>query len=143
MAEALREAGLAAASGEVPVGAVLVQNNEIVSRGHNLIQSPKQPLNHAELLVLTDALGKLRCKYLYEATLYVTIEPCLMCAGAMVLGRLGTLVFGAFDPKAGAVGSLYNVLADERLNHRVKVIGGIRADECRSLMQDFFRDKRK
>ncbi|MEW5692153.1 MAG: tRNA adenosine(34) deaminase TadA [Candidatus Hydrogenedentota bacterium] len=143
MKEALKDAEAAFNKGEVPVGAILVINNEIIERSGNTIQTEKNPLKHAEMIVINNVLTKLKCKYLYKATLYVTVEPCIMCTGAIILSRLGRLVYGADDPKTGACKSLYHVLTDRRLNHKVEVVSGICALECKSLMQKFFQNKRR
>jgi tRNA(adenine34) deaminase len=136
------EARAAAALGEVPVGAVLVHEGAIVSRAHNLRESASDPTAHAELLVLRDAARRLSSWRLDGATLYVTLEPCFMCAGALVNARVARLVFGALDPKAGAVGSLADVARDERLNHRLVVRSGVLAAECGDLLKRFFLARR-
>jgi tRNA(adenine34) deaminase len=143
MKEALREAAKGFDKGEVPVGAVIVDPaGFIVARAHNQPISLNDPCAHAEILALRQA-GIFYENYRIEgATLVVTIEPCLMCIGAAVHARVAKLVFGALDPKSGAVGSLYNVPEDLRLNHRIEVIPGVLAEECGKLMQDFFRMRR-
>lgn len=140
MRQALSEAKKGAATGEVPVGAVLAgPEGEIVARAHNQPIAMKDPTAHAEILVLRKA-GLFFNNYRLNGTLLVvTIEPCLMCMGATIAARVSRLVFGAFDPKAGAAGSLYNLATDRRLNHRIEVVSGIMEEECRALMQDFFR----
>jgi tRNA(adenine34) deaminase len=143
MKEALQEAARGFEEGEVPVGAVVVDpEGSIVARAHNQPISLNDPCAHAEILALRQA--GIFCKnYRIEgATLVVTIEPCLMCIGAAVHARIARLVFGALDPKSGAAGSLYNVPEDVRLNHRIEVIPGVLEEECRKLMQDFFRMRR-
>ncbi|MDQ1403633.1 MAG: tRNA(adenine34) deaminase [Actinomycetota bacterium] len=138
MGVALNEAAIAAASGDVPVGAVALVDGRIVARAHNVREQRADPTGHAELLVLSEvaqALGRWR---LSEVTLVVTLEPCLMCAGAAVNARLGRIVFGAPDPKAGACGSLYNVCCDPRLNHEVPLTAGVRAAECGAILSQFF-----
>ena len=142
MAVAFREAERAASEGEVPVGAVIVHGGRVIGRGHNRTEGSNDPTAHAEIVVIgaaAEALGNWR---LHGATLYVTLEPCHMCAGAIVLARLDRLVFGATDPKAGAVVSLADVVRDPRLNHSVEVIHGVMEEESRALLEDFFRKKR-
>ena len=143
MAQALMEAEKGLAMGEVPVGAVLTgPDRTIVAKAHNQPISLQDPTAHAEILALR--AGGAFCKNyrIKDATLVVTIEPCLMCMGAALNARISRLVFGAFDPKSGAAGSLYNLAADNRLNHRMEVISGIMEKECRNLMQDFFHLRR-
>ena len=142
MTRALEMAELAASRGEVPVGAVLTKDDEIVAEGHNLTVTSNDPTAHAEVVVIREAAQTLGDRRLTECTLYVTLEPCAMCAGALVLSRLGRLVFGASDPKAGMVGSLGNLVQDERLNHRVEVTRGTLADAAGDLLQGFFRARR-
>ena len=142
MTRALELAGAAASRGEVPVGAVLTKEQEIVAEGHNLTVTSNDPTAHAELVVIREAAQKLGDWRLTECTLYVTLEPCAMCAGALVLSRLRRLVFGASDPKAGMVGSLGNLVQDERLNHWIEVTGGTLADASGDLLKDFFRTRR-
>ena len=142
MALALDQARLAAERGEVPVGAVVVVDGVVVAAAHNLRETTADPTAHAEVLALRaagDALGTWR---LGDATLYVTLEPCAMCAGAAVSARLGRLVFGAADPKAGSVGSLYNLAADPRLNHEIPWTSGVRSAECAELLEAFFSPRR-
>src|SRR5262245_61918937 len=142
MALALEEARAAAAEGEVPVGAVVVADGRVLARARNRRETDADPTAHAELLALRQAARALCDWHLETATLYVTLEPCFMCAGALVNARLGRLVFGALDPKAGAVGSLANVPADPRLNHRLPVTAGVLAQECGDLLRAFFRSRR-
>lgn len=143
MKMALEEARRAMQIDEVPVGAVLVnESGDLLATAHNRTIAAQDPTAHAEILALRAAAGKLRNYRLLNTTLYVTVEPCVMCAGALVHARVGRLVFGAPDPKWGASGSLYNVASDPRLNHRLEVISGICVEECRALMQDFFRSRR-
>lgn len=143
MREALRLAEEAASAGEVPVGAVVVCDGRIVGHGRNDREAAQDPTGHAEMHALREAAAALGSWRLDACTLYVTLEPCFMCAGAIVNARVGTLVFGAMDPKAGAVGSLANVPADERLNHRPLVVSGILAVVSSELLQSFFRARRK
>ena len=143
MGLALEQARQAGAAGEVPVGAVLVgEDGDLLAEAHNAPISLKDPTAHAEMLVLRQAAARAGNYRLPGATLYVTMEPCLMCAGALVQARIRRLVFGAADPKAGACGSLYRVPEDPRLNHRFEVQGGVREAECRELLQQFFQARR-
>ncbi len=142
MTRALEMAELAASRGEVPVGAVLTKEQEIVAEGHNLTVTSNDPTAHAEVVVIREAAQKLGDWRLTQCTLYVTLEPCAMCAGAVVLSRLRRLVFGASDPKAGMVGSLGNLVQDERLNHWIEVTAGTLADASADLLKDFFRVRR-
>ena len=139
---ALAEAKKAEASGEVPVGAVIVVDGVVIAKSFNRPLSLNDPTAHAEIGALRDACREQRNYRLSNATMYSTVEPCMMCAGAMIHARLARLVFGTPDPKAGSAGSIYNVLTDPRLNHRVEVISGIREDECASLLLDFFQRRR-
>ena len=143
MREALRQAKKACDSGEVPVGAVIVHHNRIIARAHNQVETLKDPTAHAEMIAITQATSSLSVKWLQECTLYVTIEPCSMCAGALVLARMGRLCYGAEEPKTGACGSLMNIVQHERLNHRVDMLGGVLAGECGALVSEFFLKKRK
>ena len=138
MQQALALAQEAAALGEVPVGAVAVYEGRVVGTGFNRREIDRDPLAHAEVLALNQAAKALGCWRLSGVTLYVTLEPCAMCAGAMVQARVTRLVFGTLDPKAGAVGSLYNLVEEPRHNHRLQVTSGILADECRLLLKTFF-----
>ena len=140
---ALNEAKKAGQIGEVPVGAILVsKNGEILSAAHNQTIKLADPTAHAEILTLRKAALEINNYRLLNTTLYVTVEPCIMCMGAIVHARISRVVFGAPDPKWGAAGSLYNFAADDRLNHRVDIITGVCAEDCRRLMQDFFLSKR-
>ena len=143
MGLALAEARLAAEEGEVPIGAVLVQNGAVISRAHNRRENDKDATAHAEMLVIRDACQKLGRWRLSGTTLYVTIEPCPMCAGALVMSRVDRLVYGSPDYKAGAVESLFNITSHPALNHRLEVTAGIRQEECAAAMQAFFRNRRK
>lgn len=143
MRRALELAREAAARGEVPVGAIVVRNGEIVAEGSNRREEDKDPTAHAELLAIREAARSLGGWRLTGTTLYVTLEPCAMCAGALVLARVERLVYGADDPKAGAVRSLYRLVEDERLNHRVQVTPGILAEECGEVLREFFRRRRE
>lgn len=140
---ALVEAEKAAQIGEIPIGAVLIsQNGDILASAHNQTISLNDPTAHAEILALRDTARKVQNYRLLNTILYVTIEPCVMCMGALVHARISQLVYGAKDPKWGGAGSLYNLATDSRLNHRVEIVEGVCKDECRALMQDFFRSKR-
>ena len=149
MREALKEARRGFEKGEVPVGAVVVWRKRIVGRAHNQTETLHDPTAHAEMIAITQAAetlasGKMDHRGSLEgATLYVTMEPCPMCAGALVLSKAKAVVFGIKDPKAGACGSLYNIVEDDRLNHRLQVRSGILADEAKFFLQEFFRNLRK
>jgi tRNA(adenine34) deaminase len=142
MAEAMREAEAAAAAGEVPVGAVVVRDGEPLGRGRNQVETLRDPTAHAEILAIGAAADRGGDWRLDGATLYVTLEPCTMCAGAILLARLGRLVYGAADPRAGAVVSTARLLEGNPYRHRLEVVGGILADESGALLQDFFRRRR-
>ena len=143
MRAALREARAAEESDEVPVGCVIVREGTIIGRGHNQVEGLQDATAHAEILAIGAASNGLRSWRLAECTLYVTLEPCAMCAGAMVLARVGRLVYGAADPKAGACGSVLDVIHERRLNHRVELTAGVLADECGAVLRDFFARKRR
>ncbi len=142
MARALEMARLAALKGEVPVGAVLVRDGRVVAEGHNLTVCEADPTAHAEMVVIRRAAAAQGDFRLEQTTLYVTLEPCAMCAGALVLARVPRVVFGAYDPKAGMVGSLGDLLRNPRLNHRAGVRGGVLADASAALLRAFFRARR-
>jgi tRNA(adenine34) deaminase len=140
---ALREAARAARAGEVPVGAVLVASDgTVIARGLNRPVAAHDPTAHAEIVTLRRAARRLGNYRLPGTTLYVTVEPCAMCAGALVQARVSRVVFGAADPKGGAARTLYRIIDDPRLNHRAEVIGGVLETECRGMIQEFFRDRR-
>ena len=139
---ALAEAGKAEAAGEVPVGAVIVVNDTLVATGVNQPISTNDPTAHAEIIALRKAGQSLQNYRLTGATVYCTVEPCMMCAGAMIHARIARLVFGTPDPRAGCAGSIYNVLTDPRLNHRIDVVSGIRETECAELLRAFFARRR-
>jgi len=143
MALALIEAQKAYDLGEVPIGAVLVIDNQVVASAHNMRETWHDATAHAEVIAIRAACATLQRWRLTGATLYVTIEPCPMCAGALVMSRVDRLVYGSADYKAGAVESLYNIVQNPALNHRMEVTTGVRADECSALMKDFFRQRRK
>lgn len=140
---ALREAALAPVIGEIPVAAVLVHKDEVLATAHNYREVSQDPTAHAEMIVIRKAAEQLGTWRLTETTLYVTLEPCPMCAGAIVQARIARLVFGARDPKAGACGSIFDIPAERRLNHRVEVLGGILEEESQGLLQNFFRQLRQ
>lgn len=142
MREAIAEAERAFASGEVPVGAVVVLDGRVVGRGHNRTETRQQPFEHAEIVALWDAVASVGSHALEQAVLYSTIEPCVMCIGAVLLARLPRVVFGAREPRTGACESVLAVPNEPRLWHRVAVIGGVEEDACRALMQRFFEARR-
>ena len=139
---ALEEAMRAFEEGEVPVGAVLVRNGEILKKAHNLRENLKDPSAHAEILVLRSSAKTSGSWRLCEATLYVTKEPCIMCSGAMINSRIARLVYGCKDQKAGGVDSLYAILSDKRLNHQVEVLSGVLEEECAAILKRFFQERR-
>ena len=150
MREALKEAQKAFDKGEVPVGAVIVSKNRVIARAHNQMELLHDPTAHAEMIAITQAADFLRSQEegqhrgsLEKTSIYVTVEPCPMCAGALVMSHCETLVFAAKDPKAGACGSLYNIAQDDRLNHRLNVISGILEEDSKSLLQEFFKNLRR
>ena len=138
MSVALNEAKIAFSKNEIPIGAVLVKDEVIISKAHNLVETLKSPINHAEIIVIQDGLKKVNDKFLTDCTLYCTLEPCSMCAGAMINARLTNLVFGALDIKNGASGSIYNILNDNKLNHSVDIISGVMDEECSDILKEFF-----
>lgn len=142
MGLALAEAEKAAKGGEVPVGAVLIHNGQVMARGANAMVSTKDATQHAEMRAIKGATYAIGDSRLPTATLYVTLEPCAMCAGAILLARVGRVVFGAWDEKAGMVGSVYDLLRNPRLNHRPEVQGGVRETECAALLKTFFEARR-
>ena len=143
MKEALAEAKKAAAAGEVPVGAVIVKDGEIIGRGHNETETAKDPTAHAEMIAIRQAAKNLGGWRLTGCTMYVTTEPCSMCAGAIVWSRISRLFIGTMDPKSGACGSVFNIPQESRLNHFVEIETGLMQEECSSLMKDFFKKLRK
>ena len=143
MREALREAELAFTEGETPVGAVVVHQGRIIGRGHNQTERLADPTAHAEIVAITAAASALGSWRLLDTVLYVTVEPCVMCAGACVLARIPRVVFGIRDPKFGGVASLFKIGQDERLNHTFEITEGVLAEEARALMQSFFRERRE
>ena len=143
MAAALAEARQAAILNEVPIGAVVVKDNQIVGRGHNMREHFQDVTYHAEMLAIMEACERLHSWRLEDCDLYVTLEPCIMCSGAIINARIANLYYGAADPKAGAVDSLYHLLDDSRLNHQVRVESGIMQAECSQVLKDFFRAIRR
>lgn len=143
MLEALKQAENAFLKEEIPVGAVIEKNGVILGRGFNQVESLRDPSAHAEMLAITAACDTVGGKFLTGATLYVTLEPCAMCTGALLLSRIETIVFAASEPKTGCCGSLYHLAADPRFNHRINVIGGIMEEESERLLKRFFREMRQ
>jgi tRNA(adenine34) deaminase len=143
MRAALREARASAASDEVPVGCVIVHDGLVIGRGHNQTEGLQDATAHAEIVAIGAASSALQSWRLIDCTMYVTLEPCAMCAGAIILARLGRVVYGARDPKAGACGSVLDVIHERRLNHRVQVEQGMLAEECGTLLKEFFARKRR
>lgn len=139
---AIKEAQIAEENGDVPIGAVIVYENQIIGKAYNQREQLQDPTAHAEIIALTQAAAFMESWRLHGCTMYVTLEPCPMCAGALVLSRMDRLVYGCDDPKTGAVVSLYNILNDERLNHIIKVTSGVLAEECSDILQQFFRRRR-
>ena len=142
MRQALMQAEEARKADEVPVGAVIVYEQQIIAKAHNQVETLKDPTAHAEMIALTQAANTLKQKWLYDATVYVTLEPCSMCAGALVLARVKRIVFGAADPKAGSCGSVLQVAHHPQLNHRVDIHSGVLEAECSQILKDFFYEKR-
>ncbi len=143
MGAALKEAQKAFEQDEVPVGAIVVFENRIIGKGCNQTERLQDPTAHAEMIAITAAASYLKSRRLEGCTLYVTLEPCPMCAGAIVLARIPTLVFGAYDPKMGACSTLFNIVEDEKLNHQVFTVGGVLSDQCGNLLKEFFSVKRE
>ncbi len=143
MREAIRQAKIATDKDEVPVGAVIVHQNQMIAKAHNQVEMLKDPTAHAEMIAITQATNTLSCKWLHECSLYVTIEPCSMCAGALVLSRIQNIYFGAEDPKTGACGTVLNIAQHNHLNHKIEVHKGLLADECGFMISEFFQKKRK
>lgn len=139
---AIEQAQIAEENGDVPIGAIIVYENQIIGRAYNQREQLQDPTAHAEIIALTQAAAFLESWRLHGCTMYVTLEPCTMCAGALVLARIDRLVYGCDDPKTGAVRSLYNIVSDQRLNHIIDVTSGILAEECSELLQQFFRRRR-
>lgn len=139
---AYREAEKAFEEGETPIGCIIVFENKVIAKSHNQVETLKDPTAHAEILAITSSSAHLDSKVLKGCSMYVTLEPCTMCAGAIVLSKLENLFFGAFDPKAGACGSVINITNNKSLNHKVNVFGGILDKECGDLLKSFFKGKR-
>ncbi|MBP2620696.1 tRNA-specific adenosine deaminase [Streptococcus panodentis] len=143
MREALKEAEIALAHDEIPIGCVLVRDGDIIGRGHNAREELQRAVMHAEIMAIEEANQHEQSWRLLDTTLFVTIEPCVMCSGAIGLARIPRVVYGAKNQKFGAAGSLYDILTDERLNHRVEVESGLLEEDCAAVMQNFFRNRRK
>jgi tRNA(adenine34) deaminase len=143
MQEALKEAAKAFDADEVPVGAVIIHKGTIIARAHNQMLTLKDPTAHAEMIAITQAADCLRNERLINCSLYVTIEPCPMCAGASVLARIEKIIYGADDPKSGACGSVINIANNKKLNHRIEVISGVLREDCAYLLKEFFKKKRE
>ena len=143
MYEAIKEALKAAKEEEIPIGAVIVRNGKIIAKAHNKKEKKKNSLLHAEIVVMNKACKKIKSKYLDECEIYVTLEPCAMCTGAMINFRIKKLFFGAYEPKTGCCGSLYNLPKDNRFNHKIEVVGGIMESECSNIIKNFFKERRK
>jgi tRNA(adenine34) deaminase len=139
---ALREAERAFEADEVPIGCVIVKDGAIIGRGYNQTETLSDPTAHAEIIAVTAACATVGGKFLTGATVYATLEPCPMCAGSLVLARPDKLIFGAYDPKAGACGTLYTITEDDRLNHRIMTLGGILDQECGAILKEYFLKKR-
>ena len=142
MQEALKEAKKAFERDEVPVGAIIVYEKKIIARAHNQILTLKDPTAHAEMIAITQAADYLKNERLINCSLYVTIEPCTMCAGACILARVKNIIYGAHDPKSGACGSAIDIANNKKLNHRIKIQSGILQEDCASLLKEFFKKKR-
>lgn len=143
MMEALKQAKMALEKDEVPIGAVIVHNNRIIAKAYNQVETLKDPTAHAEMIAITQATNTMSSKWLLECSMFVTIEPCSMCAGALVLSRIKKLFFASFDLKTGACGSVHNIVQNNKLNHRIEVSQGILENECSELITGFFKNKRK
>lgn len=142
MSEAIKLAELAYENKEVPVGAVIVQENRIIGKGYNQVEIMDDPTAHAEMIAISAACSTLKHKYLTNCTLYVTLEPCPMCAGAIVWAKLNRVVFGAIDERAGGAGSIFNITSNKTLNHQTEVIQGVMEYDCKELLQSFFKERR-
>ena len=139
---AINEAIIAKEKGEIPVGAVITYKNEIIAKNHNQIIEKNNPLFHTELIAINCAINKLNQKYLCDCDMYVTLEPCVMCAGAIILSRMRRIYIGLENPKTGAVGSVFNIVQNNNLNHKCEVYYGIKEDDCKKLLKDFFLELR-
>lgn len=142
MSEAIKLAKLAYRNKEVPVGAVIVQENRIIGKGYNQVELMDDPTAHAEMIAISAACSTLKQKYLTNCTLYVTLEPCPMCSGAIVWSKLNRIVFGAIDERAGGAGSIFNITSNKKLNHQTEVIQGVMECDCKELLQTFFKERR-
>ena len=140
---AIDAARIAEENGDVPIGAVIVHQGTVIAKAYNQREQLQDPTAHAEIIALTQAAAALENWHLHDCTMYVTLEPCPMCAGALVLGRVDRLVYGCDDPKTGACKSLFNIVQDERLNHRLEVISGVLQEQCREQLQEFFAQRRE
>ena len=143
MYEAIKEAQKAEQINEVPIGAVIVKDDKIIGRGYNLTETSKDPTMHAEMIAIREATSSIGYSRLYGCTMYVTCEPCTMCAGAMILARINKVVIGTMDKKTGACGSIYNLLQQDKLNHQVEIQTGVLAEECSAMMTNFFKKLRQ
>ena len=143
MRVAIDQSEIARENGDVPVGAVIVHEGRLIAKAYNQREQLNDPTAHAEIIALTQAAEAVGNRHLHDCTIYVTLEPCAMCAGALVLARVDRLVYGCDDPKTGACGSLYNIVQDERLNHRLEVTSGVMESECRRQLQEFFAHRRQ
>lgn len=143
MYEAIKEGQKAEQINEVPIGAVIVKDDEIIGRGYNLTETSKDPTMHAEMIAIREATSAIGYSRLYGCTMYVTCEPCTMCAGAMILARINKVVIGTMDKKTGACGSIYNLLQQDKLNHQVEIQTGVLAEECSAMMTNFFKKLRQ
>lgn len=135
---AIKEAQKSLLIDEVPIGAIIVQNGKIIARAHNCVETKKNSLKHAEIIAIEKAIKKTGYKHLLDCTLYVTLEPCTMCAGAIVLSRIPKIVFGAYDAKAGCCGTVYNICGDGKLNHKPEIVAGVLQNECADMLSNFF-----
>lgn len=142
MQQAFLLAETAYRKGEIPVGAVVVQDKRIIGKGYNQVESMNDPTAHAEMIAISAACATINSKYLTDCTLYVTLEPCPMCTGALVWSKLSTVVFGTPDERAGACGSIFNIGSNKKLNHRVEIIQGVLEADCKHILQSFFKEKR-
>jgi len=142
MQAAIREALTAEENGDVPIGCVIVHKGGIIAKAHNQREQLTDPTAHAEMIAITQAASQLQSWRLHGCTIYVTLEPCPICAGALVLGRIDRLVYGCRDPKTGACGSLYNIVQDQRLNHRIEITAGVLEQDCSAMLSDFFARRR-
>lgn len=142
MMQAFRHAEIAYDNGEVPVGAVVVHENRIIGKGYNQVEMLQDSTAHAEMIAISAACSTLQNKYLGDCTLYVTLEPCPMCAGALVWSKIKRIVFGTMDEKAGACGSVFNISSNNKLNHNIEIIQGVMEADCKYLLQEFFKSKR-